>query len=82
MRPTVVHALLMSLVRNQTLNGGTRLQFRFEVFNLFNRANFGLPTRTVFAGAAPNEAPLATAGQILRTVNSSWQIQLGVKVLF
>jgi len=36
-----------------------------------------LPTRTVFAGAASNEAPLATAGQILRTVNSSRQIQLG-----
>lgn len=72
----------MSLVKNQTLTGDARLQLRFEVFNLFNRANFGLPTRTVFAGATQNEAPLATAGQILRTVNSSRQIQLGVKVLF
>jgi len=72
----------MSLVRNQTLTGGARLQLRFEVFNVFNRANFGLPTRTVFAGAAQNEAPLATTGQILRTVNSSREIQLGVKVLF
>jgi hypothetical protein len=41
-----------------------------------------VPTRPVFAGATQNEAPLATAGQVLRTTNSSRQIQLGVKVLF
>jgi hypothetical protein len=29
-----------------------------------------------------NEAPLATAGQVLRTVNTSRQVQLGMKVLF
>ena len=69
----------MSLVKNQMLIRDARLQLRLEVFNVFNRANFGLPTRTVFAGAAQNEAPLATAGQILRTVNSSRQIQLGVR---
>jgi hypothetical protein len=72
----------MSLVKNQVLPGGTRLQFRLEVFNVLNRANFATPTRPVFAGAAQNEAPLATAGQVLRTVNSSRQIQLGAKVLF
>ena len=33
-------------------------------------------------GATQNEVPLVTAGQELRTVNSSRQIQLGVKVLF
>jgi len=52
------------------------------VFNLFNRANFATPTRPVFAGAVENEAPLGTAGQILRTVNSSRQLQLGIKVVF
>ena len=72
----------VSLVKNQTLAGNARLQFRLEVFNVFNRANFAAPTRSVFAGATQNEVPLATAGQILRTVNSSRQVQLGVKVLF
>src|SRR3989454_488951 len=72
----------VSLVKNQALAGTARLQFRLEVFNVFNRANFAVPTRPVFAGATENEAPLATAGQILRTVNSSRQVQLGVKVLF
>jgi hypothetical protein len=72
----------VSLVKNQPLKGATRLQFRLEVFNVLNRANFATPTRPVFAGATQNEAPLATAGQILRTVNSSRQVQLGIKVLF
>jgi len=72
----------VSLVKNQALIGGTRLQFRLEVFNLFNRANFSVPTRQVFAGATQDEAPLATAGKVLRTANSSRQVQLGIKVLF
>ena len=72
----------LSLVKNQALFGATRLQLRLEVFNLFNRANFSAPNRPVFAGATQNEAPLATAGQVLRTANSSRQVQLGVKVLF
>ena len=72
----------MSLVKNQALIGATRLQIRLEVFNVLNRANFATPTRPVFAGATQNEAPLATAGQVVQTVNSSRQIQLGVKVLF
>ena len=33
----------VSLVRNFALTGETRLQFRFEVFNVANHANFGLP---------------------------------------
>jgi hypothetical protein len=72
----------VSLVKNQAFVGATRLQIRLEVFNVFNRANFASPTRPVFAGAVENEAPLATAGQILRTVNSSRQVQLGIKVVF
>jgi hypothetical protein len=72
----------VSLVKNQGLGGQARLQIRLEVFNILNRANFATPTRPVFAGAAQNEASLATAGQILRTVNSSRQVQLGAKIMF
>jgi len=36
----------------------------------------------VFAAAAANEAPLATAGRITRTVTSARQFQLGAKLLF
>ena len=72
----------LSVVKNQALAGATRLQLRLEVFNLLNRANFAVPTRAVFAGATQNEAPLATAGQVTRTANTSRQVQLGIKVLY
>jgi len=72
----------LSVVKNQALAGGTKLQLRLEVFNLLNRANFAVPTRAVFAGATQNETPLATAGQVTRTANTSRQIQLGIKVLY
>jgi hypothetical protein len=58
------------------------VQFRLEVFNVLNHANFAVPDRTVFAAAAPSEAPLATAGRITRTITSARQVQLGVKFLF
>jgi hypothetical protein len=72
----------LSLVKNQPLIGETKLQLRLEVFNLLNRANFGVPNRAVFAGANLNEAPLGTAGQVTRTVNTSRQVQLAVKLFF
>jgi len=75
----------VSFVKNTkigALGGGGQLQLRFEVFNLFDRANFATPDRVVFAAAAPGEAPLSTAGRITRTVTSSRQLQLGAKLLF
>jgi hypothetical protein len=77
--------LNLALVKNTRLGwlgSAGELQLRFEVFNLLNHANFAAPTRTVFQGLAQNEAPLATAGRVTRTVTTSRQLQLGVKVLF
>jgi hypothetical protein len=75
----------VSLVKNTrigALGSGGQLQLRFEVFNLFDRANFATPDRVVFAAASATEAPISTAGRITRTVTSSRQIQLGAKILF
>jgi hypothetical protein len=72
----------LSFVKNQPIGGGTRLQLRLEIFNLFNRANFAVPNRAVFAGAAANDPVLPTAGQITRTSNSSRQLQFSAKVVF
>jgi hypothetical protein len=67
-----------SLVKNFRAGTTRRVQFRLEVFNLLNRANFGLPAATVFdaAGRVP------TAGEITTTVGNARQIQLGLKVEF
>lgn len=61
-------------------NGGVEL--RLEAFNVFNRANFGIPNRVVFSGASAGEAPLPTAGQITTTATDARQVQLGVKIKF
>lgn len=58
------------------------IEFRVEAFNVFNRANFSIPNRVVFAGDHEGESPLSTAGQITSTANAARQMQLGVKIKF
>jgi hypothetical protein len=87
----------LALIKNTTwskLGENTRIQFRVESFNLFNRANFGTPSLQVYAGTpealnqppaslAPTQpASLATFGRIRSTVTSARQIQLGLRISF
>ena len=72
----------VAAVRRVGIGSTARAELRVEVFNLFNRANFGNPTLIAFAGADANEAPLATFGRIRSTVTSARQVQLGVRVSF
>ena len=64
------------------LSDSGRLELRVEAFNVFNRANFGVPSLLAFTGAADNEAVLSTFGRIRNTVTSSRQIQLGIRATF
>jgi hypothetical protein len=66
----------------QALRSDSRIEFRLEVFNLLNRANFGPPSLIAFSGTAAQEVPLASFGQIRATVTSARQIQLGVRWMF
>ncbi len=59
-----------------------KLEFRTELFNILNRANFGPPNRTVFAARNNVETPLSTVGTITNTNSTSRQIQFALKVLF
>lgn len=67
-----------SVFRNVAMGAHRRLQVRMEVFNLLNRANFGLPVATVFNAAGR----VANAGEITTTVGTARQIQFGVKFEF
>jgi hypothetical protein len=55
------------------------LQFRFECFNLLNRANFGLPQNQVFNA---NGTVREDAGRITTTSTAARQIQLGIKAVW
>ena len=72
----------VAAVKRLRLGGRARADLRLEVFNLFNRANFGNPTLIAFAGVSPAEAPLASFGRIRSTVTSARQMQLGMRVAF
>jgi hypothetical protein len=67
-----------SLLKNMPLRENTNLQFRTEIFNLLDRANFNSPNAVVFtpSGVSP------TAGLITSTATSSRQIQFGLKLLW
>jgi hypothetical protein len=75
------------------LGEGGRFEFRTEVFNLLNRANFFIPeARTVYTATetsppdtnrtAAQETPLSTAGQISRTRGTARQIQFALRMTF
>jgi hypothetical protein len=72
----------LAAVKTLPWRGTARMELRLEVFNVFNRANFGNPTLIAFTGAADNEQPQASFGRIRTTVTSARQAQLGVRVRF
>ena len=90
----------LSLMKDSGLSAWGReanLEFRVEAFNIFNRANFGIPSLIAFGGncgTAPgqlpfrangtcsDEAPVGTLGRIRGTVTSARQIQLGLRLSF
>ncbi len=72
----------LAFVKDVKPTAGTGLEVRVEIFNIFNRANFGVPNLVAFAGAADGEAPLGNFGRIRNTVTSARQVQLGVRFRF
>ncbi len=62
----------LALVRDFRFDGDTRLQFRAEVFNVANHANFGLPVADL---NSPNFGRILSAGP-------ARLLQFGVKLLF
>lgn len=73
-----------SVVKDTSLHEGLRLQFRAEMFNLLNRANFNTPNLIIFTPpAAANPTGLSgTAGAITSTSTTARQVQFGLKLLW
>jgi hypothetical protein len=78
-----------SLMKNISITETSRVQFRAEFFNLFNRPNFRVPgdgntdefaIRSSATSEEPSYNPLA--GQIRGTRTSARQIQFGLKYIF
>jgi hypothetical protein len=56
-------------------------QFRAEIFNIFNRANFGSPTDNT-AVFDQNGLPISSAGLLTSTQTTSRQIQFALKLIW
>jgi Carboxypeptidase regulatory-like domain len=67
-----------SVLKDTRLREQLNLQFRAEIFNLLDRANFNQPNAIVFtpSGVSP------TAGIITSTTTTSRQVQFGLKLLW
>ena len=68
----------LSFLKENRINEMLRLQFRAELFNVLNRANFNTPNAITFtpSGVSP------TAGVITSTATTARQIQFGLKLLW
>jgi len=73
-----------SVLKDSKLRERLNLQFRAEIFNLLNRANFNTPNLIVFTPpTASNPSGLSgTAGAITSTSTSSRQVQFALKLLW
>ena len=67
-----------SVLKETPIRERLMLQFRAELFNILDRANFNTPNAIVFTptGASP------TAGVITSTSTTSRQVQLGMKLVW
>jgi hypothetical protein len=67
-----------SALKDTAIRERLNLQFRAEIFNLLNRANFNTPNLIVFTPAGLSGA----AGAITSTSTTSRQVQFGLKLLW
>jgi hypothetical protein len=73
-----------SVLKNTRIHESLNLQFRAEIFNLLNRANFNTPNLIVFTPpTATNTTGLSgTAGAITSTSTTARQVQFALKLLW
>jgi Carboxypeptidase regulatory-like domain len=73
-----------SVLKDTRIRERLNLQFRAEIFNLLNRANFNTPNLIVFTPpSASNPTGLSgTAGAITSTTTTARQVQFGLKLLW
>ena len=69
----------MALEKSFKLREKANATFRFEMFNILNHANFGLPTTTALQGGG---AARTSAGLITYTATTSRQLQFALRISF
>ena len=68
----------LSFLKDMSIRERLRLQFRAELFNILNRANFNTPNAVTFTPSSTSP----TAGLITSTSTTARQLQFGLKLLW
>ena len=71
-----------STFKTTKLGERVNLQFRAEIFNLLNRANFNTPNLITFTASGTTTKTSGTAGAITSTSTTSRQVQFGLKLIW
>lgn len=71
-----------SAFKTTTLHERLAVQFRAEIFNLLNRANFNTPNLITFTSSSSGTSTSGTAGAITSTSTTSRQVQFGLKLIW
>ena len=69
----------LAVLKDFSLREAMKVEFRWEMFNLLNRANFGTPAFVVFLNRTTRNP---NAGKVTATRTSSRQMQLALKFIF
>ena len=74
------------VLKNTRINERLNLQFRAELFNIFNHANFGLPAGNAFTAGSVftnyQAGAVGNANQITTIIGNARQTQFSLKLLF
>jgi hypothetical protein len=82
LRMPIFRDLDFSVFKNQNIGERLKLQFRAEAFNVLNNTNIQATLLTIFDGSGNLLSNVGTAQAEGATVNTSRQIQFGLKLLF
>jgi hypothetical protein len=69
----------LSFIKHLPIREGIRLDFRTEIFNLFNHAQFFLPGGS---SGMQDISQLSSFGKVTQTVNNPRLIQFALKLTF
>jgi hypothetical protein len=72
----------VAVSKNVGLAGDAYLQLRVEIFNLFNRVNYGQPNAAIFIATADGGAAFNANASQITTAGSPRQMQIGAKLVF
>jgi Carboxypeptidase regulatory-like domain len=71
-----------SILKDTAIRERLHLQFRAEIFNILNRANFNTPNLIVATVTGNTPVPNPAAGSITSTSTSARQVQFALKLLW